>query len=296
MIACSSISPSRLSSSLAAAEVVVEVAASRPPRSSRPRPAGRSCRAGRGSPPAAPSTRSSRPASRTRRLASSCWAREIVVVVTRQPCSRAAWIASPPQPLPISSRWLSGPSRSCVADPVQLRQLRLLEAGALAAGSRRRSTSSARRGRRRRGRCRGRSGRRCAGAAPSRVFSGTRPRTRCRRAARPGDGAAHAVRFGAARGRRCGSARPGRRSPRGRRRRSRRGRRCRAAAPRQAAGSWIATVARSSASAGPKLRSRPASTTSIRPLRSAAQHLRDGGAGELVPHGERNPLGFLPSG
>ncbi len=54
--------------------------------------------------------RSSSPASRTRSVASSCWALEIVVVVTRQPVVRAAWIAIPPQPVPISSRWVSGPS------------------------------------------------------------------------------------------------------------------------------------------------------------------------------------------
>ena len=42
----------------------------------------------------------------------SCCSREIVVVVTRQPRVAAACIAKPPQPVPISSTWSSGPSAS----------------------------------------------------------------------------------------------------------------------------------------------------------------------------------------
>ena len=33
----------------------------------------------------------------------------MVAVVTRQPRVEAAWIAKPPQPVPISSRWSDGP-------------------------------------------------------------------------------------------------------------------------------------------------------------------------------------------
>ncbi len=36
----------------------------------------------------------------------------MVVVVTRQPYSRAAWIEKAPQPVPISSKWSSGVSSS----------------------------------------------------------------------------------------------------------------------------------------------------------------------------------------
>ncbi len=38
-----------------------------------------------------------------RSVASRCWAGEIVIVVTRQPSSPAAYSANPPQPVPISS-------------------------------------------------------------------------------------------------------------------------------------------------------------------------------------------------
>ncbi len=47
-------------------------------------------------------------------MASSRWASEIVVVVTRQPRVVAAWMAKPPQPLPISSTWSPGPRPSFV--------------------------------------------------------------------------------------------------------------------------------------------------------------------------------------
>ena len=48
------------------------------------------------------STRCSSPASRTRSRARACCSAEIVIEVTRQPSSPAAYSAKPPQPDPIS--------------------------------------------------------------------------------------------------------------------------------------------------------------------------------------------------
>ena len=62
-----------------------------------------------------------------RRDASSCCAGEIVVVVTRQPRSRAACRAIPPQPVPISSRWWCDAEPEAVAQQAVLVLLRLLE-------------------------------------------------------------------------------------------------------------------------------------------------------------------------
>ena len=51
--------------------------------------------------------RSLSPAARIRSEARSNCSWEIVTVVTRHPNSRAAWMANPPQPLPISRTRLS---------------------------------------------------------------------------------------------------------------------------------------------------------------------------------------------
>ena len=73
-------------------------------------------------------TRSSSPASRTRSVASSCWAREIVVVVTRQPVV-ARRVDRHPAPAGADlQQVVVGAEVEALADPVELRQLRLLEA------------------------------------------------------------------------------------------------------------------------------------------------------------------------
>ena len=79
-------------------------------------------------------------------------------MVTRQPRSRAAWMAIAPQPDPISSRWCCGPSRRLVAQARELGLLRFGERHAGAIEDRRTSRSASRRGTTRRTRCRGRNG------------------------------------------------------------------------------------------------------------------------------------------
>ncbi len=71
-------------------------------------------------------TRSPSPAWPTAATAWSYCSREIVVVVTRHPRVAAAWTASAPHPVPISSRWSSGRVEP-VADQLELRDLGVLE-------------------------------------------------------------------------------------------------------------------------------------------------------------------------
>ena len=52
--------------------------------------------------------------------------------MTRQPRVAAAWTAKPPQPVPISSTWSSGPSSQLLADPLELGDRGLLERHPLA--------------------------------------------------------------------------------------------------------------------------------------------------------------------
>ena len=103
--------------------------ASRPPRSSRSRRACRSARAGRGSPRAAPCTRSVEPGlahalawpRRAARARSWWWSRG-----SRSRPRRGG--RATPQPVPISSRWSSGVELELAADQVELRLLRLAQA------------------------------------------------------------------------------------------------------------------------------------------------------------------------
>ena len=83
------------------------------------------------------------------------------MVVTRQPRVTAAWTARPPQPVPISSRWSSGPRSSFSQTQVELGQRRLLERHALALEVGARVHHRRVEHQRRTARCRGRSGRRC---------------------------------------------------------------------------------------------------------------------------------------
>ena len=223
MIACSSISPSRSSRSVAAAEEVVEVlpadrldhldrdelvvAAAQVAVVLAAAPSTRSSSAGFADPPA----------------------RQVVLLARdrrrRHPAAvRRRRRGSPGRPSrcrsPAGGRRDRGRSR--LADPLELAPAAPPRGSRPGEGSRRTSTSSTRRGRPRRGRCRGRSGRRCWRARPSRVFSGTRLGAAGAAAARAAaaDGAARR-RAARARGRRSGRrdevvARPRvrRRSPR----------------------------------------------------------------------------------
>ena len=74
----------------------------RRPRASRSRRSRRTCPRCRGSRAAGRRRGRSRPAARTRSRARSCCSFEIVIDVTRQPSSPAAYSANPPQPVPIS--------------------------------------------------------------------------------------------------------------------------------------------------------------------------------------------------
>ena len=96
----------------------------------------------------------------------------------------AACTASPPQPVPISSRCVSGPSSSARQMRSSFARWASSSASSRALEERATSRSSRRgRGRARRGRCRGRSGPRCCGARRQRVLP--KAAGRRRRSGRP---------------------------------------------------------------------------------------------------------------
>ena len=146
-------------------------------------------------------TRSARPAARTRARRSACCSREIVVVVTRQPRCAAAWTAKPPQPVPISSTWSSGPRSSLSQIEVELGDRRLLERHRLGAAKNGARVHHRRvEHQRRTARCRGRSARRCPGGCARGVLRADAARALERLAQRREPRGAHVERAGVARG------------------------------------------------------------------------------------------------
>ena len=197
--------------------------------------------------------------------------------------------------MPISSRWLSGPSRSCVADAVELGDLRLLEAGAgpreVGAGVHHPLVEEG-----------GEEvvaevvvgGDVLAGAAAG-VLRDQAPRPVQQRP-RPGDRAAQAVEVAQLAG---GDA-------------DQRDQvvglpeavdvalaEADAAVQRPAPGGRVVDRdGRAQVGVGGAEGAAAAALDDLDPPRAhaAAHHRRDGGAGQRVPHGETNPFGFLPSG